>query len=94
MKNIFVGNLSFTATEDSIRDLFATHGAVTRVNIATNRDTGQSRGFGFVEMTDDAEGDRAIAALNGRELGGRDLNISEAHPKAERNGGSGGGRRW
>ncbi len=90
MKNIFVGNLSFSATEDSIRALFEAHGAVTRVNIATDRNTGRSRGFGFVEMTDDAEAERAIAALNGHELDGRDLNVSEARPKTERSG----GRRW
>lgn len=90
MKNIFVGNLSFTATEDSIRALFEAHGAVTRVNIATDRNTGRSRGFGFVEMTNDAEAERAIAALNGHELDGRNLNVSEARPKTERSG----GRRW
>ncbi len=101
MKNIFVGNLSFTSTEDSLRSLFEAYGAVERVSIVTDRDTGQPRGFGFVEMTDDAEGEKAIAALNGREHGGRDLNINEARPKADRNGGgnrSGGGggrgRRW
>jgi len=70
MKNIFVGNLSFGTTEDSLRTLFEAHGAVDRVNIVTDRDTGQPRGFGFVEMPNDAEGDKAIAALNGRELGG------------------------
>jgi RNA recognition motif-containing protein len=90
MKNIFVGNLSFSATEDSIRALFEAHGAVTRVNIATDRNTGRSRGFGFVEMTDDAEAERAVAALNGHELDGRNLNVSEARPKTERSG----GRRW
>jgi len=99
MKNIFVGNLSFSATEESIRTLFEAHGAVERVSIVTDRDTGQPRGFGFVEMTNDAEGDKAIAALNGQELGGRNLNVNEARPKADRNGGgnrsSGGrGRRW
>ena len=71
MKNIFVGNLSFGATEDTVRSLFASHGTVERVSIVTDRDTGQARGFGFVEMTDDAEGDKAIAALNGKDLDGR-----------------------
>jgi len=96
MKNIFVGNLSFTATEDSVRALFEAYGVVERVSIVTDRDTGQPRGFGFVEMTNDAEGEKAIAALNGREHGGRDLNVSEARPKTERSGGGGGrgGRRW
>lgn len=94
MKNIFVGNLSFSATEDSLRSLFETHGAVDRVSIVTDRDSGQSRGFGFVEMADDAEGEKAIAALNGREMNGRDLNVNEARPKGERSfsGGGGGGR--
>jgi len=99
MKNIFVGNLSFGATEDSIRSLFANYGAVGRVNIVTDRDTGQARGFGFVEMDNDAEGDKAIAALNGKDHDGRALNVNEARPKAERSGGGGGGggfgrKRW
>jgi cold-inducible RNA-binding protein len=99
MKNIFVGNLSFGATEDSLRSLFAAYGAVGRVNIVTDRDTGQPRGFGFVEMTNDAEGDKAIAALNGTDLDGRALNVNEARPKTERSGGGGGGggfgrKRW
>jgi cold-inducible RNA-binding protein len=83
LKNIFVGNLDFAATESSIRALFAPYGNVERVNLVTDRDTGRSRGFAFVEMTDDAEADRAIAGLNGRELGGRSLNVNEARPKTE-----------
>ena len=95
MKNIFVGNLSFGATEDSVRSLFAAHGAVGRVNIVTDRDTGQPRGFGFVEMSNDGEGDKAIAALNGKDLDGRALNVNEARPKADRSSSGGGGRnRW
>lgn len=93
MKNIFVGNLSFSATEESIRSLFEAHGAVERVSIVTDRDTGQPRGFGFVEMTNNDEAERAIAALNGRDFGGRDLNVNEARPKTERSGGGGGGYR-
>jgi cold-inducible RNA-binding protein len=89
MKNIYVGNLSFGATEDAVRSLFETYGTVDRVNIVTDRDSGQPRGFGFVEMANDREGDKAIAALNGKDLGGRSLNINEARPKADR--GSGGG---
>jgi cold-inducible RNA-binding protein len=81
MKNIFVGNLSFGATEESVRSLFASHGIVERVNLVTDRDTGRARGFGFVEMTNDNEGEKAIAALNGRDLDGRALNVNEAHPK-------------
>jgi cold-inducible RNA-binding protein len=91
MKNIFVGNLDFAATESSIRTLFEAHGTVERVNLVTDRDTGRSRGFAFVEMTDSAEADRAIAALNGSELDGRALNINEARPKPQ-GGGGGGGR--
>ena len=90
MKNIFVGNLSFGATEDSVKSLFEAHGAVDKVNIITDRDSGQPRGFGFVEMPNDAEADRAIAALNGTDLGGRTLNVNEARPKAERSSGGGG----
>ncbi len=91
MKNIFVGNLSFGATEDSIRSMFEAYGAVERVSIVTDRETGQARGFGFVEMSSNAEADRAIAGLNGKELDGRALNINEARPKTERSGGGGGG---
>jgi cold-inducible RNA-binding protein len=91
LKNIFVGNLSFGATEDAVRSLFQVHGTVDRVSIVTDRDTGQARGFGFVEMSDNAEGDRAIAALNGTDLDGRALNVNEARPKTDR--GSGGGNR-
>ncbi len=91
MKNIFVGNLSFGATEDSVRSLFENHGTVEKVSIVTDRDSGQPRGFGFVEMPNDAEAERAISALNGTELGGRALNINEARPKADRASGGGGG---
>jgi cold-inducible RNA-binding protein len=91
MKNIFVGNLSYGATEQAVRALFEAHGTVDRVSIVTDRDTGQPRGFGFVEMSNNAEADRAIAALNGRDLDGRALNVNEARPKADR--GFGGGDR-
>jgi len=91
MKNIFVGNLSYGATEDGVRSMFEQYGGVVRVNLVTDRDTGQARGFGFVEMSNNAEADRAIAELNGRELDGRALNFNEARPKPER--GSGGGYR-
>jgi cold-inducible RNA-binding protein len=97
MKNIFVGNLSFGVTEDSVRSLFETHGTVDRVNICTDRDSGQPRGFGFVEMANDGEAEKAIAAVNGRELDGRALNVNEARPKTDRPGGGGGGggrKRW
>jgi len=92
MKNIFVGNLDFSVTESSIRSLFEPYGHVDRVNVITDRDTGRSRGFAFVEMPDSAEADRAIAALNGTNLDGRQLNINEARPKPEGGGrGFGGG---
>lgn len=95
MKNIYVGNLSFGTTEDGVRSLFAGYGTVERVNICTDRETGQPRGFGFVEMGDDVEGEKAIAALNGTDHDGRTLNVSEARPKTERSGGGGFGRkRW
>jgi cold-inducible RNA-binding protein len=93
VKNIFVGNLSFGATEDSVRALFQPHGTIERVNIVTDRETGQPRGFGFVEMSSDAEADKAIAALNGTDLDGRTLNVNEARPKTERSGGGGFGRK-
>ena len=86
---LFVGNLSFGATEDSIRSVFETHGTVDSVSIMTDRDTGRSRGFGFVEMPNDGEAEKAIAAVNGREVGGRALTVNEARPKADR--GFGGG---
>jgi cold-inducible RNA-binding protein len=90
MKNIFVGNLSYGATEDTVRSLFEAYGAVDRVSLVTDRETGQARGFGFVEMPVDAEAERAIGELNGRELDGRALNINEARPKENRGGGGGG----
>ena len=94
MKNIFVGNLSFGATEDAVRSMFEAYGTVDKVSLITDRDTGQPRGFGFVEMSNNAEADRAIAELNGRELDGRTLNVNEARPKSDRAsaGGYGGNR--
>jgi RNA recognition motif-containing protein len=91
MKNIFVGNLVFSATEASIRSLFERYGAVERVNVVTDRDTGRSRGFAFVEMSDEAQADRAINELNGAELDGRALNVNEARPKPQGGGFGGGG---
>lgn len=92
MKNIFVGNLDFNTTEDELRQLFEAHGQVDRVSIMTDRETGRSRGFGFVEMASAEDGEKAIAALNGAQVGGRKLNVNEARPKPERSGGGGGGR--
>jgi RNA recognition motif-containing protein len=92
VKNIFVGNLSFETSEDAIRSLFAAYGTVDRVNVVTDRETGRAKGFGFVEMSNDGEGDKAIAALNGREIDGRALNVNVARPKEDRGGGGGGYR--
>jgi RNA recognition motif-containing protein len=86
---IFVGNLSFGTTEETVRSLFETHGAVDSVTIMTDRETGRSRGFGFVEMGGDAEAGRAITALNGKEVGGRALTVNEARPKVNRGFGDG-----
>jgi len=93
VKNIFVGNLSFNTNEDEVRQLFEGYGQVDRVSIMTDRDTGRSRGFGFVEMNSNEDGEKAIAGLNGSQLGGRTINVNEARPKAERVGGGGGGGR-
>lgn len=94
MKNIFVGNLDFNATEESVRSLFERYGAVNSARIMTDRDTGRSRGFAFVEMENESEADQAIQALNGYSLDGRALNVNEARPKPDRGfgGGGGGGR--
>jgi|SRR6516164_7658208 RNA recognition motif-containing protein len=93
MKNIFVGNLSYGTTEDSVRSLFEPYGTVEKVSIITDRDTGRAKGFGFVEMSANSDADRAIAALNGKEFDGRTLNVNEARPKPERSFGGNGGRR-
>jgi cold-inducible RNA-binding protein len=86
VKNIFVGNLSFNTSEDELRQIFEAFGQVDRVSILTDRETGRSRGFAFVEMTNIEEGDKAIAGLNGSQLGGRTINVNEARPKGERAG--------
>ena len=91
VKNIFVGNLSFNTSEDELRHIFEAYGQVDRVSILTDRETGRSRGFGFVEMASDEDGEKAITALNGSQVGGRTINVNEARPKAERGGGFGGG---
>jgi cold-inducible RNA-binding protein len=89
MKNIFVGNLSFRTTEQEIRSLFEAYGTVDRVNVVTDRDSGQARGFAFVEMSNANEADQAISALNGTDVDGRTLNVNEARPKT-----TGGTGRW
>ena len=92
MTNIFVGNLSFSTTQDDLQAAFAAYGSVERVNIVTDRDTGQARGFAFVEMTDRSAAEQAINNLNGKDLHGRALNVNEARPKTQGGGGGGGGR--
>jgi RNA recognition motif-containing protein len=91
--NIYVGNLDFSSTEDTVRALFEQHGEVTSVKIITDRYTGRSRGFGFVEMAKDDEAKAAISALDGKELDGRPLKVNEARPRTERGGGGGGSSR-
>ena len=91
LKNIFVGNLSFNTSEDELRQIFETYGQVERVSILTDRETGRSRGFGFVEMSSTAEAQEAIAALNGKEIDGRALKVNEAKPQNNDRGGRGGG---
>jgi RNA recognition motif-containing protein len=93
LKNIFVGNLSFNTSEDELRQMFEPFGQVDRISIMTDRDTGRSRGFGFVEMASNEDGEKAITALNGSQVGGRTLNVNEARPKTEHGGGGGGGGR-
>lgn len=101
MKNLYVGNLPHSTTEAELRNLFEAHGAVEKITLVTDRDTGRSRGFGFVEMTNASEAEKAISLLNGTDLGGRTLTINEAKPKSDRprggdrrfgGGGGGGGR--
>jgi len=92
MTNIFVGNLSYRTTQDDLHAAFAYYGNVERVSIVTDRDTGQSRGFAFVEMSNQTEAANAISQLNGAELNGRAINVNEARPKPQGGGGFGGGR--
>ena len=92
MKNIFVGNLPFSVTEDALRTLFEQFGEVQQVKIMTDRDTGKSRGFGFVEMTQDEEAAKAISALSGKDFQGRALTVNIARPREERPPRPGGGR--
>jgi RNA recognition motif-containing protein len=92
MKKIFVGNFSFSTTEADLRQWFEAHGAVESATVVTDRDTGRSRGFGFVEMPNNSEAEAAILALNGKDDGGRALTVNEARPKTDRGGGFRGGR--
>lgn len=82
--NIYVGNLPYTATEDELEGMFSEHGPVVRVNIISDRETGRSKGFGFIEMTNQSDGEKAIEALDGADLQGRSLKVNEARPREER----------
>src|ERR1041385_5203525 len=90
---LFVGNLDFNVTENDLQDAFAAHGTVVETNLVTDRATGRPRGFAFVTMSSPEEAQKAIDALNGKELGGRALNVNIAKPREERSGGGGGGGR-
>jgi cold-inducible RNA-binding protein len=88
---LFVGNLSFNTTENDLQDTFAAHGTVVEANLVTDRMTGRARGFGFVTMSTDEEASKAVEALNGASLDGRNLTVNVARPREERSGGGGGG---
>lgn len=90
---MFVGNLSFNTTQNDLQDAFSAHGTVTEVNLMMDRETGRPRGFGFVTMSTAEEAQNAIAALNGKQMDGRDLTVNVAKPREERPPGGGGGRR-
>ncbi len=90
-KKLYVGNLSYSVDSSELEQLFTAHGQVVSAQIINDRDTGRSKGFGFVEMANDAEAEAAIQALNGHEHGGRALTVNEARPREERGGGGGGG---
>ena len=89
---LYVGNLSFRTTQDELRDLFSQAGTVESVSVVEDRETGRSRGFGFVEMATPEEAQAAIEQFNGKDVGGRNLTVNEAKPKTDRGGGGGGGR--
>ena len=90
-KKLYVGNLSYQVDSSELEQLFAQHGTVVSAQIINDRDTGRSKGFGFVEMANDSEAEAAIAALNGQEHNGRALTVNEARPREDRGGGGGGG---
>jgi len=95
--NIYVGNLAYSVTEDELRNAFSEFGNVTRATVITDKFSGQSKGFGFVEMADDSEAEEAIRALNDKPLNGRNIKVNQAKPREERparGGGGGGGGRW
>lgn len=89
---LYVGNLAFTTSSDDLNQLFAQAGTVESASVVEDRETGRSRGFGFVEMSSKEQGEAAIAQFNGKEVNGRNLNVNEAKPRENRAGGGGGGR--
>lgn len=95
-KKLYVGNLPFSVTEQTLQSTFSQHGTVESIHLITDRDTGQSKGFGFIEMRTDAEANAVMSELNGKELEGRAIKVNEAKPQARRSdrGRSGGGNRW
>jgi RNA recognition motif-containing protein len=92
-KKLYVGNLSYDISDNELKELFAPYGAVRSAQVIADRDTGRSKGFGFVEMSSDQEAQKAIEALNGKDVGGRPLTVNEARPREERGPGGGGGGR-
>ncbi len=92
--NIYIGNLSFDTTEEDLRKAFEGYGEVSKANVITDKFSGKSRGFGFVEMPSKGEAEAAMTGLNGQELNGQTLNVNEARPRTERGGGDRGGRRY
>jgi len=93
-KKLYVGNLPYNMTNDTLSDLFSPHGEVASAQVIMDRETNRSKGFGFVEMSDSGAADAAIAALDGKDNGGRNLKVNEAKPREERSGGGGGGNRF
>lgn len=91
--NIYIGNLPYSISEDELRDLFAAHGEVSSANIIMDRDSGRSKGFGFIEMPDKAQGEAAVNAINQTDVQGRSVRVNEARPRNDNRGGGGGGRR-
>lgn len=92
-KKLYVGNLSFDVNDSDLQQLFSAHGSIVSAQVIIDRDTNRSKGFGFVEMSSDGEAQAAVAALDGKDHGGRALKVNEAKPKENRSGGGGGGRR-
>ena len=93
-KKLYVGNLAYSVSDSDLQAMFEAHGTVQSAQVIMDRDTGRSKGFGFVEMGSDQEAQAAIAALSGKQVGGRNLTVNEAKPREDRGGGRGGGRRY